>query len=57
MTPERKIELKIMVLTEEIKRLNGLIDIAYSHLQGAGYKPNGIILQRLETGCTMLPNV
>lgn len=42
---------------DEIERLNGLLDIAYDHLLGAGYERDGVTLQQLETGCTKTPNV
>ena len=45
-------EKQIALMEAEISRLNGLLDIAYDHLRGAGYEPDGVTLRQLETGCT-----
>ncbi|MFA6204183.1 MAG: hypothetical protein WC710_13485 [Gallionella sp.] len=38
---------------DEIERLRNLLDIAYDHLQGAGYKKDGPTLTKIEAGCKM----
>ena len=45
------IAIKQTTANDEIVRLRDLIDIAYDHLRGAGYEPEGVTLKQLETGC------